>query len=100
MGSQENELSTTTKNQDVKYKTKESKSTKVALAEAKEDLSSVNEELGAVNEYIEKLKGKCFPLPAESYEERVRRREAEIAGLKNAMSILEGESLVQTKRSL
>jgi hypothetical protein len=100
--SQDNELATTTKNQDVKYKTKEIKSTKVALAEAKEDLESVNTELGAVLEYIEKLKGKCFPLPPESYEDRVKRREAEIAGLKNALSILEGEALLQTnsKRSL
>jgi uncharacterized coiled-coil protein SlyX len=97
-----NTLATTTKNQDVKYKTKESKQTKVTLAESKEDLASVNEELGAVLEYIEKLKGKCFPLPPESYEDRVKRREAEIAGLKNALSILEETAFLQTnsKRSL
>jgi len=93
----ENELSTAAKEKDVEYKTKDSKSTKVALAEAKEDLSGVQSELDAVLEYIAKLKEKCFPLPAESYEERVRRREAEISGMKNALSILEGESLVQTR---
>jgi hypothetical protein len=50
-----------------------------------------------VNEYYGKLKDRCVAKP-ESYEERKRRREAEIAGLKEALSVLETEvALVQRK---
>merc|ERR1719359_1901929 len=48
-------------------------------------------ELTAVLEYYEKLKDRCIAKP-ETYEERKRRREAEIAGLKEALQILEEEA--------
>jgi len=94
----ENEITKTTKDQDVKYKTKESKGLDKSIAEAKEDLSGVKDELDAVLEYLSKLKGKCFPIPAETYEETVARREKEIAGCKQALTILEGEAFLQKGR--
>jgi len=93
----ENEIIATTKNQDVKYKTKEFKFLDKAVSEMSSDRSSVQEELSAVNEYIKHLNDRCFPLPAESYEVRVARREAEIAGLKDALKILSGEAVLLQK---
>ena len=43
------------------------------------------------NRYWDKLQPMCVAKP-ESYEERKKRREAEIAGLKEALRILEEES--------
>jgi len=81
----------TTKTQDVKYKTKESASLDKAISEASSDRAGVQSELDAVMEYLEKVKEKCVAKP-ESYAEKKARREAEIAGLKDAMEILENES--------
>merc|ERR1719329_1285151 len=99
--SKENAISKAMKDQDVKYKTKESKGLDKSVSEATADRSTVQEELDAVNEYYSNLKGRCVA-KAETYAERTKRREAEIAGLKEALSILEGEAvLLQTaKRSL
>jgi predicted RNase H-like nuclease (RuvC/YqgF family) len=93
----DNELETTTKTQDVKYKTKESADLNKAVGEATNDRSSVQEELDAVNGYLKKLHDQCDE-KVESYAEKKRRREAEIAGLKEALTILEDETaLLQTK---
>jgi len=94
--SKENELELTTKSQDIKYKTKESKELDKSSTEIASDLSTVQEELDAVLEYYSKIKGECVA-KAEPYEEIVARRTAEIAGLKEALEILESETaLVQT----
>jgi len=87
----ENEIAKVTKEQDVKYKTKEAKSLDKATAEATADRDGLQTELDAVLEYWDKIKEQCIAKP-EPYEERKRRREAEIAGLKEALTILEGES--------
>jgi hypothetical protein len=63
-----------------------------ALARTKKDLKGVSEELAAAETYYEKLKPQCID-PGESYEERVARRKAEIEGLKEALKILNGESV-------
>merc|ERR550514_288856 len=83
---------------DVKYKTKEYKGLEKSVAEAKSDLSSTQSENAAVLEYMDKLKAQCIakPLP---YEERKKRREAEIAGLKEALKILEGETVFLQQQS-
>merc|ERR1711862_339487 len=81
----------TTKTQDVKYKTKESASLDKAISEASSDRAGVQSELDAVLEYLEKVKEKCVAKP-ESYAEKKARREAEIAGLKDAMEILDNEA--------
>merc|ERR1719191_2646301 len=89
--SQENKVTKTLKEQDVKYKSSESKSLDKTIGELSSDRESANTELSAVLDYYGKLKDRCIAKP-ESYEERVRRREAEIAGLKEALRILEEET--------
>jgi len=95
----ENAVEKTTKEQDTKYKRKEAASLDKASAEASNDRKGVQSELDAVLEYLGKLEDKCVAKP-ESYEDRTAAREAEIAGLKEALQILDGEaaSLVQKGR--
>merc|ERR1719409_1973627 len=94
----ENEITKATKEQDAKYKTKEAKGLDKETAEANADRSGVQEELDAVMEYYKGIKERCIAKP-ESYEERVKRRTAEIAGLKEALSILEGEAVLLQRRT-
>merc|ERR1719408_501721 len=94
-----NKLETTAKSQDVKYKGAESAKLDKAVAEATADRSSTQGELDAVLEYLEKLKEQCVA-KAEPYAERKARRDSEIAGLKEALTILEGGSFVQQTRSV
>merc|ERR1719335_1431496 len=88
---QENKVTQTTKSQDAKYKTKEAAGLDKEIAELSGDRDTNNNELGAVMEYYAKIKERCVAKP-ESYEERKARREAEIEGLKEALSILENEA--------
>merc|ERR1712060_545026 len=81
-----NEIDRATKGQDVKYKAKESKE-----LENTADRTNVQAELDAVLEYLAKIEEQCIAKP-EAYAERARRREAEIAGLKEALQILESET--------
>merc|ERR1719380_471410 len=85
-----------TKEQDVKYKTKEAKSLDEAVAEATSDKSGAQTELDAVLDYWKSLTEQCID-KVEPYEERKKRREAEIAGLKEALAILEGEAALIQK---
>jgi len=58
--------------------------------------------LDAVLEYLKGMEDRCIAKP-ETYAERVARRDAELAGLREALSILENEtSFLQqkTKRTL
>jgi len=88
--SKENEIEKTTKDQDVKYKTKESTGLDKSNAELTSDKGNVETELSAVNEYLSKIEEECIAKP-ETYAERKARREAEINGLKEALSVLENE---------
>merc|ERR1711924_18164 len=98
MGTQENKVTKTTKMQDVKYKTGEYVSLDKEISEFSGDKETVTTELAAVMEYYGKIKERCIAKP-ETYEERTARREAEISGLKEALSILENETaFVQRKR--
>jgi len=92
----ENEISKTTKEQDVKYKTKEAKGLDEAIAEASSDKASLETELSSVEEYWKSLEEQCIE-KVEPYEERKKRREAEIAGLKDALAILSGEAVFLQK---
>jgi len=89
---QENKISTTMKSQDVKYKTQEYKGLDKSIAELSGDRDTTSTELSAVLEYYAKIKERCIAKP-ETYEERKARRTAEIEGLKQALSILEGETV-------
>merc|ERR1719171_2758755 len=89
---QTNKVTKTIKEQDVKYKTKEFKSLDKTIGELSGDKETANTELSAVLEYYEKIKERCIAKP-ETYETREARREAEIAGLREALNILEGETV-------
>merc|ERR1740117_2317362 len=94
----ENKILKVTKDQDVKYKTKESKGLDKSVAELSSDKSGVETELSAIMEYLKQLQGRCIA-KAETYAERSDRRKAEIAGLKEALSILENETALIQRRS-
>merc|ERR1719486_526821 len=87
----DNKIATTEKSTAVEYKTKDQKETESMLEGLKEDKASAEKEYAAIMEYWEKLQGMCIAKP-EPYAERKRRREAEIAGLKEALTILEEEA--------
>jgi len=88
---QENKVTTATKEQDAKYKTQEATSLDKEITELSSDRDTTNTELSAVLEYYGKIKERCIAKP-ETYEERKARREAEIQGLKEALQILENEA--------
>merc|ERR1712072_967008 len=93
-----NKVTKMTKEQDVKYKTKEFTSLDKEVAELTADREGAQTELDAVLEYYEKIKDRCVAKP-DPYEVRKKRREAEIAGLKEALSILEGQAFFLQRRT-
>merc|ERR1711972_94329 len=99
--SKANQIEKAAREQDVKYKSKESASLDKAAQDATADRTGVQEELDAVLDYLKTLEKRCIAAP-ETYAERKRRREAELAGLREALSILGGEALLQkdSKRTL
>jgi len=96
--SKQNEIETATKSQDLKYKVKEAAGLDKAVSELSTDLSAVTEELSAVMSGLDKLHKMC-DAKAEPYAERKARRESEIAGLKEALQILETETALIQKTS-
>merc|ERR1712046_506955 len=96
--SKANEISKATKTQDVKYKTKEAKSLDKDTAEEGADKATVREELDAILTYYKGIQDRCIAKP-EAYSEIVARREAEIAGLKEALTILDGEAVLLQRKT-
>jgi hypothetical protein len=94
----ENKVSKATKQTEAKGKASEVKSLTVQLSHSKEDSASVSSELDAVNAYVDKLRPQCES-KAMSYAEKKAKREAEIAGLKEALEILDGGLALVQKRS-
>jgi len=95
---QENDVTKTLKEQDIKYKTQEFTSLDASIAELSSDRETTNTQLSAVLDYYDKVKERCIAKP-QTYEERKARREAEIAGLKDALAILQDETaLVQNRK--
>merc|ERR1719453_2845429 len=95
----ENEIEKSTKEQDVKYKSKEAVGLEKSAAEMKGDVSGTQEELDAVLEGLKQLEARCIAKP-ESYAETKAKREAEIAGLKEALEILDGQAVLLQRSSL
>lgn len=95
----ENDIAKATKEQDVKYKTKTHVGLDKSIAELQADRSGVTDELSAVNEYFAGIKKECIAKP-EPYEEKVKRRNAEIAGLKDALETLSGEAVLLQRGSV
>jgi len=97
--SMDNKMQKTMKEKDVKYKTKEAAELDKKVTEASSDRESASSELDAVLQYTKNIRGMC-ELKPESYDERKERRTQEIEGLKEALKILEGESVfLQRRRS-
>jgi DNA repair exonuclease SbcCD ATPase subunit len=94
----DNEIEKTTKDQDVKYKTKESISLDKEIAEASSDRDDAKTQLASILAYLSKLEEQCIA-KAETYEARKAHREAELAGLKEALTILESETAFVQKSS-
>merc|ERR1740138_1644212 len=88
---QENAVTKTTKTQDVKYKTQEFTGLDKTVNELTADKDSASAELASVMEYYGEVKDRCIAKP-ETYEDRQAKRQAEIKGLKEALSILENET--------
>merc|ERR1712060_1015968 len=95
---QENKITKATKGKDIEYKTKESASLEKEIGELSSDRETASSELSAVSEYLAKLTERCVAKP-ETYESRKARREAEIAGLKEALAILSETSFAQRRVS-
>jgi len=96
---QENAVTKATKTGDIKAKTSEVKQIEVALGNYKENKATVTEELDAVLAYLDKLKPQC-ETKVVSYADKKAKREQEIAGLKEALTILSGEAFLQVKATL
>jgi lysophospholipid acyltransferase (LPLAT)-like uncharacterized protein len=96
--SKDNAIEKVSKEKDVEYKSKEIAKLGKALAETTSDRSGVQSELDAVVEYLKKLDDMCIAKP-DTYAERKRRRESELAGLKEALEILSGEAVLLQRRS-
>lgn len=86
----ESKVSKATKEAEIKGSMSEIKSLSVAIKESKEDWKMTSKELDAVLTYLQKLKPQC-EVKQVTYEEKKARREAEIKGLKEAITILDGQ---------
>lgn len=84
----ETEGDTSAKNGEVEAKESEVTSLKEALVQLQEDIADVKKEHQAQLDELERLKEMCVE-GAESYEERVEKRQQEIEALKEALAILE-----------
>ena len=85
---QDNKVSRASKTSEAKSKESEGKSLTMNLLNYKDDHAASSKELDAVLAYQDKLKPQC-ETKVMTYAERKAKREEEIAGLKEALSILE-----------
>jgi len=88
----ENQIAKATKTEDVKAKKAEYISYDKSVAELKSDKDGAHQELSAVLEYFASIKKDCVAKPS-SYEDRKKRRDEEIAGLRDALESLGGDAM-------
>jgi len=88
------ELEAAAKENDLKLKKKELASTNKMVAESSSDISGLESRLNAINEFDKGLKKTCVSEP--DYVEHRRRRDEELAGLKDALEALQpaGDSVL------
>jgi len=94
---QSNKLEKTLKRDDIKLKTKQFKALDKSISAQGGDLQTSEDELSAVSEYWAKLTERCIARP-ETYEETKARREREIKGLEEALSILKSQNSFLQRR--
>jgi hypothetical protein len=85
---QDNKVSQATKEAEIKGMESQIEMMKVSASEHQDDITFNQEELDSILAYIEKLKPTCVGT-VMPYEERKKKREEEIAGLKDALQILD-----------
>jgi len=93
--SEDNAETKLVKEHTVKYKMKEETWGTKALNELRSDLDGANTEMEAIKEYAENLRRMCAAKGDESYAEKKARRDSEIAGMKEALKVIENETLLQ-----
>jgi len=91
----QNQILTNQKELQVERKTKDKKSADSEVRRLTEELETAKNELQPLQEYYQQVKERCDK--RTSREEIMRRRDQEIAGLKEALAVLEGEALVQVE---
>merc|ERR1712232_986284 len=95
----DNEFEKASKEKDAEYKTKESASKDKSVAEDSADRDGLEDQLQAVLGVLENLKKQCIA-KADSYADRSSQRAAEIAGLKEALQILNDHPAFVQQKSL
>lgn len=85
---QESKVVKAQKEADVKHKTTEATNLERSATELRSDTASAQQQLEAVTEYLAKLKEECTA-KVETKEERMAKRQKEMEGLQEALSILE-----------
>merc|ERR1719253_1819359 len=88
---QENRVAKATKEQDVKFKTKNAASLEKSIVDSSTDRAGSQEELAAVKEYWKSIEKECIA-KVDSYEERTKKRAEEVAGLKDALKTLSSDA--------
>merc|ERR1719235_112444 len=94
---QENAVTRTAKVAEAKGAESEIKTLTLSIEEGGQDYKLASKELDAVIEYLDKLKPQC-EAKVMTYEEKRAKRQTEIDGLKEALSILDVPALVQTRK--
>jgi len=89
--SQENKVNTAVRQKEVENKNAEVARLRKTAAELTGDRAQSQQELDAINEYIEKLKPQCTQKP-ETFEDRMKKRKAELQGLQQALETLSGSN--------
>merc|ERR1719498_186517 len=93
-----NKAAKLSKDRDLQYKTKEAAALDKSASQTGSDKDGSQAELDALLEYLAKLNKMCMG-KAEPYAERKSRRDAEIAGLKQALALLSGEGMLLQEES-
>jgi len=88
----DSEVDKAQKNKDIEHKTAKKQDQEQALTVKSSDLEGTQKELDAALAYYDKLKPSCVDAGV-SYDDRVNRRQEEIASLQEALRILNGEEL-------